>query len=108
MKPKPPQLELEDMIDIRSLSHEELLKVPYEPMWWHCGVDGCTAKCEVRFYGQYPYYYWARRKEWINIETTFRYCDRHGKMYKDFFRKKPGAKEPENICRCMPIPKLRS
>lgn len=83
MKEAPPQLEVTDMVDIKTLSKEELKTVPFDKWKMYCGVEGCKHFTTVRDYGLWPEIY--RQfidTDWINVLTHAFICFRHWKEYK--------------------------
>ncbi len=70
-----PDLGPEDVPDIKTLSREELDKVPFEVMKWECCVEGCAHFTRIRDYGILPVIYW--RREWVNLQQHIFFCQRH-------------------------------
>lgn len=75
------ELELSDVVDIKTMSEKELKLVPFDKRKWLCGVKGCTRHTTVKDYGLSPEYYW--RGLWVNISTEVFLCVNHFKQYKD-------------------------
>lgn len=100
------QDELLAIQELKSMTDEELNKVPYEVKFWICGVDNCCSKSEIRDYGIHPEYYWRRsnKDKWIDIMTEFRICSKHWRMYNQFWKDKTG-KEPESMNCMWPVTK---
>lgn len=106
---KPPQLELSDVVDIKTMSRAELDKVPYTTMFWFCGVDRCCSKSAVRDYGiidnkgSKPVtheFYWPRSdKPWVDVFKEARICGRHWKMYRQFWKDQTGQAPKSFDCR---------
>lgn len=95
MKKEPPQLEMEDVIDIKSLSREELKKVPGEPWKWYCGVEGCHHYTTVISYGDGPM--WAPNVQggvWMDIMKEFFICGPHNRKYRFQMSALPEKKGP--------------
>lgn len=72
---KPPQLEMSDVVDIRSLTKEDLLKVPHQVGKWYCCASGCLRFGRVLDFGLSPVV-WCR-KRWVNISLRIWLCGRH-------------------------------
>lgn len=82
MPEKIPELEINDVDDIKSLSHQELQNVPFDEKYWICGIGICIHKTVIRDYGIHPFYYWNPKKCWVDILHEFMYCASCGKKYK--------------------------
>lgn len=71
----PLDLEPEDMPDLRSLTPEELEKVPFVVLRWHCCVKDCDRFTRVKDYGILPVVLW--RHKWQNLAKYVFYCADH-------------------------------
>lgn len=95
MKFTPPQLEIEDVIDIKSLSRDELKKVPGEPWKIYCGVEGCTHYTRAISYGSGPM--WSPNVQggvWIDVMREFFICGQHNRKYRHQMDALPAKKGP--------------
>lgn len=91
---KIPQLEINDVVDIKSLSHRELQTVPFDEKFWICGIGICIHKTTIRDYGIHPFYYWNPKKIWIDVLREFFYCGSCAKKYGKLIKKDKPIPEP--------------
>lgn len=77
----PPQLEPEDMPDVRSLTPEELALVPCDIGKWRCAAEDCRCYARVKDYGIYPMVQF-RRNDWVDVTRNLLFCAQHWKLYR--------------------------
>lgn len=78
-----PDLGIEDMPDIRSLTKLELENVPFDKVRWKCCIKHCSCGTTVKDYGIRPFFIW--RKKWLNLSITILFCGKHARRYKKKF-----------------------
>jgi hypothetical protein len=80
--PMPP-IELDEIPDIKSMSREELDKIPFEKWKLYCGVEGCNHYTGVRDYGLWPELLGRFVNcDWINVYKSHFLCGKHWKELK--------------------------
>lgn len=93
MKPELPPMDLQisDVADIKSLSREELAKVPFDKWKLFCGIEGCHHFTAVRDYGIWPEVYrrFSDGVNWLNVYSQIFICAQHFKEYKGDLSKIP-------------------
>ena len=88
-------LELSDVVDIQSLSADELKLVPFDKKKWQCCVDGCNRFTNVKYYGPDTPVFWQR--QWVNLKDQIFFCPINSEQYTasgeniNQFTLKPGA-----------------
>lgn len=83
MRDTPPELELSDVVDIKSLSKEELKLVPFESWKLVCKIEGCKRFTRVKDYGLWPVVCGRfQNSPWFNVYKQFLICYGHWKFYK--------------------------
>lgn len=113
MKKPPPSIDLgpEDMPDLQTLTPAELNLVPFEKMFWMCGVDHCTCYSGVRDYGIGNLFYWPRRSgsPWINCRLRVMICYKHWVKYRRFFDniERTDVAKPKYYYTVMPVTRER-
>lgn len=75
-----PDLDESDMPDIRSLTPEELEKVPFDKVKWCCCIKHCGGSTVLKDYGIRPWFRW--RKRWLFIKPRIYFCGKHSKRYR--------------------------
>lgn len=105
----PPQLEMADVMDLKSMSKEELDKVPFEVLYWFCSINHCHRYTRVRDYGIVGNngvtheFYWPRAKgPWVDVFDHIRICSKHWKVYLEY---KKGLKPDLIINTTYPVKK---
>ncbi len=69
--------------ELKRMSDEELLLVPYTELKWVCQTKGCTNGTIVRDYGIGPIYFHPRKSiRWFDIRTWYWSCCKHNKFIK--------------------------
>jgi hypothetical protein len=74
--------EREAFAELKSMSREELDKVPFDLMKWRCDCKGCTNSRKCRDYGIAPIYYRpVGRGKWLNAIGQGIICSKHSKFW---------------------------
>lgn len=68
------------MPDIKTLSREELDRVPADVVLWVCCVKGCSRHTRLRDFGTAPEYY-HNKLGWQNLYDRVFFCGGHWKGY---------------------------
>jgi hypothetical protein len=70
--------------ELKSMSREELDKVPYDKKKWVCQGKKCSNGTVVRDYGIAPFFYLQRKCDagWVNLNLQFWMCGKHNKARK--------------------------
>lgn len=76
-----PDLGIEDMPDIRSLTKLELENVPFDKRRWQCCIKHCSCATTIKDYGISPFFWW--RKKWIDLSRNIYICAKHHNRYKN-------------------------
>lgn len=90
MSERPPELEIGDVVDVKSLSREELLKVPHDTWRMFCCVQGCNRFTRVKDFGLWPEVHGRFMSgDWLDINKRQFVCDGHWKFYNGNLEKAP-------------------
>jgi hypothetical protein len=91
------RLELERL---RSMSREELERVPHQVKKWKCHCEGCGNGSRVWDFGILPWFYWpGKHRGWTNLNNTFLLCWKHYRLSKRLW----GHYDPEHIWRRLKV-----
>jgi len=75
--------ESEAIQEMKAMSDEELLMVPFDVVKWICAGKGCCRGTKVRDYGIAPEFFHPRKSiSWFSVRTSYFMCEKHYKMYK--------------------------
>lgn len=71
------------IIELKSMTDQELLLVPFDVVKLICQVKGCKCHTKIRCYGLHPVYYVKRTDiKWWDIRKHFFLCSKHWKFYR--------------------------
>jgi hypothetical protein len=109
MKEKPPELELEDVADVRKMSAAELKNLQGDRWKMYCGVEGCYHYTTVFDFGIGSY--WAPNcggGVWMDVMKEFFICGAHMRRYRYQLEKLPQKEGPKinNITRTINHPEF--
>jgi len=72
----------EAIIELKSMTVEQLDLVPYEIKKWVCSGKNCNRGTKIRDYGTEPLFYHTRKSiGWFSLRDTFFMCAKHWKLY---------------------------
>ena len=78
----PPELDLTDIVDISTLSRDELKKVPGEKWRLYCGVAGCSHYTNVMRYASRTWCSAIQGGIWMDITHQYFICFQHYRQYR--------------------------